>query len=231
MSMKIYINSSIQLNTGAYLLDRDGELIPVDYHVPSSTYYDRGIKHLCCTDAQFLYDEGMIDEDDADIIAKYCLKEFLQDIKNLSSFSMMDVIEFDKYGELKYAPLVRGSIMKLRGDVDNILTPSELSKFNTLNNKWYKFLCNNYVKVSVLNKYIEFRISSQDNFNWNTVIIDDCIMNLDNNSKYLYTILRESNKGFKSYFVNATLNEILETDKIVLSSKYTNTRVSLHTIR
>ena len=86
--------------------------------------------------------------------------------------------------------------------------------------------CNEFVKVSEFGKTIEFRISSNDDFDWNKVIIDDVLLK---NSKVYDTfninIVRESDKGYKAYFLNASLADILNNDNIVLSSTYLNRKI------
>ena len=100
------------------------------------------------------------------------------------------------------------------------------SKYDKLNKQWYNYLCNEFVKVSEFGKTIEFRISSNDDFDWNKVIIDDVLLK---NSKVYDTfninIVRESDKGYKAYFLNASLADILNNDNIVLSSTYFNRKI------
>lgn len=226
--MKFYIKSSIQLNNGSYLLDRNGNLLAVKLHVPSTTYVSRGIERLSCTDGQFLYDQKLIDMDEFMSIALYNFWCFLQQDKNKKlsdSVTVSDCIEFNDYAELRYAPSVRSKFMLISGTVQDIV--SRLSKypdFKNLNNKWYDYLKNEYVKVSVFNNSVEFRISSEDGFDWNSTIIDSVILE-DSNPAHRYTIVRESSKGYRAYFINATLSDILENDKVVLSSKLLNRKV------
>lgn len=224
--MKKYIKSSINLDSGSYLLDRDGNLIPVTLHVPSTTYRDRGINHLSVTDAEFLWRAvNKITEDEARSIALFCFLEFLRNEEHRSSgyvVSLLDISKFNNFAELRYAPQLRKYILLLEGSLDDLsLQLDSLPDFDDINDRWFKWLSNNYTKVSILGNYVEFRIGSDDNYNWNKIIIDDFILKYDKGDSFktLYTILRESSKGYKAYFQTATIDEILENDGAVLSSK------------
>lgn len=212
--MKRYIKANTTLETGSYLLSSSGELIPVTLHVPSTTYLSRGIEHLCPTDAEFLLSRDEISEEEALVIYYYCLQEYL----GKDSFTLADKIRFNTYCELKYAP----KLAKLVANPDSCpVNPADLAPcFDDINEEFYTYCKNNYAKVSVMNNSVEFRITSENNFNWNKVIIDQCILKHDHSmpSNTRYTILRESSKGYKSYFVGATLKEILENDSTILSN-------------
>lgn len=228
--MKRYVTANTTLSQGAYLLSRQGEIIPVNIHVPSTTYRDRGRIHLCPTDAEFLYRRGKISLEEALIICKICLVEFLTVDENLSdndTISIMDMSKFNSYAELRYAPTLRKYLMNYSDKIGNVYTEGEEDIFESLNATWYPWLQNNFVKVSVFNNVVEFRISSNDNFDWNNIIIDDCILRFDPSirSSTKYTIVRESNKGYKAYFINATIDDILENDNVVLASKLLQRKV------
>ena len=220
--MKIYIKSAADIKSGSYMLSKDGDLIEVNFHAPSTTYIDREIYHLCPTDANFLMNQGKISEDDGEVILKYCFSEFLDD-KNVDGdyeITSSDVRDFANYADLLSAPKL---YRKAKGYVGKSF--SELSdgvdSFESLSKKWYNWLKNNFVKVSMINNKVEFRIGSDNGYDWNDVIIDDVILksSLKDNPNMRYNILRESSKGYKAYFKDATLNDILEDDKVVLSSK------------
>lgn len=223
--MKRYIKASVELDNGSYLLNRDGDLEPVNLHVPSTTYISRGINHLCCTDAQFLLDKGRITEDEAKSIALYCLYEYI--VSEVSGdedyvISLMDISAFNSYAELRYAKDIRNFIINLNVSLNELKDLQlQYPDFNELNNRWYTWLSNQFVKVSVFNNQVEFRICSEDGFDWNEVIIDDCILTYDEgrNPQTRYNIVRESSKGYKAYFLNATITDILESDTTILSSK------------
>ena len=214
--MKRYIKSSIDISQGSYLLDRSGQLIPTALHVPSTTFVGRGILQLCPTDAEFLWNQKKISKDDAILITQKCFHDFLKGKPD----SIVDRIQFNDYAELRYAPKLRSEFMAER--ISGSLSEEESAKFNELNGLWYSYLQNNYVKVSVfknnLHAIADFRISSTDGFNWNAVIIDKVILKLSEPRSYRYSIVKEVGGEYRAYFINATLNDILENDKIVLSS-------------
>ena len=221
--MKRYIKANTTLSQGAYLLSRQGDLIPVNLHVPSTTYRDRGLSHLSPTDAEFLCEQGKITFLEAIIICKVCLVEFLTTVLDYGSddeISVMDMSKFNSYAELRYAPTLRKYLINYTAVVGDVYTEDEEDIFEHLNARWYPWLQNNFVKVSIFGDVVEFRISSNDDFDWNRVIIDDCILKYDPSTRSTtkYSILRESVKGYKAYFINATIDDILEEDDIVLSS-------------
>lgn len=208
---------------GTWLLDRDGNLEPTLMHVPSTTYLGRGLNHLAPTDAEFLYKHGKISLEEAELITRVCLVEFLTVEKDLGQddrVGMTDMAMFNDYAELRYCPSFRNKFMMLITTVGQIITDEDDVKFAELNAKWYPWLQNNFVKVSKFGDVVEFRISSDDGYDWNKVIIDDAILGTDfsKNSDIHYNILRESSKGYRSYFVDASLDDILKEDKMILSS-------------
>ena len=231
--MKKYIKSATVpefRSSGAYLLDRSGNWITTILHVPSTTYINRGINHLCPTDAQFLLERKKIDAEEAEIILKYCVVEWLTNVENRDPsyvLSVLDTTKFTNYADLKYAPTLRSMFIKMAGKLKNHLSDEEFETFDALDDTWYEWLLNNYVKVSIIMNTAEFRINSNDGFDWNQVIIDKGILEsgLSDNPSMRYNILRESDKGYKPYFINATLDEILENDSIILSSTYLDRRV------
>lgn len=227
--MKRYIRSNTTLSQGAYLLTRDGDIIETEMHVPSTTFVGRGIEHLVPTDAQFLLNQGKISDEDAKAILDFCLVEYLRDEKHQDeeyTVSVMDVAAFNSYAEMRYASELRRYLMTYANKFRNKLSSREHQLFVENNRKWYPWLQNNFVKVSVFKNTVEFRISSEDMFDWNGVIIDNGILEHDfGDSSTLYTVVRESSKGYKAYFLNATLDDILEQDDIVLSSTLLDRRV------
>lgn len=225
--MKKYIKADTELTlfTGSYLLMKNGEIINTIFHVPSTTYISRGILHLCPTDAEFLLTHGKIDDKEAEVILKYCLVEYLtNELRRDSDYtlSVFDITSFTGYADLRYAPTLRRMVMRYPGRLKNILSASDEELFQQLNSVWYIWLKNNFVKVSVFRDNIEFRICSENGYNWNEVIIDYGILGIANsaNPNTRYTIVRESSKGYKAYFLNATLDEVLENDHVVLSNTY-----------
>ena len=173
--------------------------------------------------AEFLYSEGLITQDDVRCVLDFCFAEYLVNIQNKDTSyvpSMMDVVSFTSYAELKYARTSYTMLMKYVNRFRIDVSEEATSKFYKLSNRWYRYLTDNFVKVAVMNNSVEFRICSEDSFDWNSVIIDDCILEYDlsSNSSTRYSILRESSKGYKAYFLNATLKEILESDSTILSS-------------
>ena len=231
--MKRYIRSSESLEAGSYMLSKQGRFIPVFFHAPSTTYEGRKIHHLCPTDADFLMKEGKISGDDAEIIVMYCLLEYLESegiSDNNHEITDKDIDGFASYADLKAVPQLYVTAYSAEG-----YTISEIEKavkgFNGLTNKWYDWLKNNYVKVTVHGNVVEFRIGSNNNFDWNKVIIDKGILGsgLSDNKSLRYNILRESNKGYKAYFQDATLNDLLENDDEVLSTENVSIEGSSYT--
>lgn len=209
--MEKYIKSIIHYN--AYLLDRNGNIWDTSLHVPSTTYVNRGIIRLCPTDAEFLLNNGNITEGDAKTIVLY---DFMKFLGGKLKYSPIDLSSYLNFAELKYAPSVRSILLNTLNDLDLSV---DSSKYNKLNKYWYNYLRNEFVKVSEFGDTIEFRISSNDGFDWNKVIIDDVLLK---NSKvydmFRINIVRESARGYKAYFLNASLADILDNDNIVLSS-------------
>ena len=230
--MKKLITAKTSLKQGSYVVDRNGKIYDIGMHVPSTTYLSRGIYHLALTDADFLFTQGLIDEDEVTAITLYCYAEFLEDECDIDDMDeiipLIKLTEFSAYAETKWAKKARVIFMKqnlrtLREIYDKL---DNLPDFNELNKEWYKYLKENYCKISVFNNNVEFRISS-DNFDWNKVIIDDVILKYDKGKPYTtrYTIMKESENGYQEYFSNATLEDILENDKAVLSSQILERRV------
>ncbi len=221
--MKRYVKAATTLKQGSMLLKKNGTLIDVMYHVPSTTYMSRNIYHLCCTDGQFLYDYEFIEDYNYETIVRYCYYEYLTTVEGKSDNDQIGIIDstkFNAYAELRYAPTAKPIIMKLRGTVGSLVANGVENDFNKLNATWYEFLRNNYVKVSRFGNVVEFRITSDNGFDWNKVIIDDCILKYDNGGDSTrYNIIKEFGTECKTYFVNATLSDILKQDKIILSSE------------
>ena len=229
--MKRYIQCKTTLKQGSYVVDRNGNIYDIGMHVPSTTYLSRGILHLSLTDADFLLSQGLITKDEATAIVLYCYKEFLEDELDIADpdeiISLTALTQFADYAETKWAPNARVILFK-----QNLRTIREIEEqlkklpdFNQLNDKWYKYLKDNYCKVSRFGDVVEFRISS-DGFDWNDVIIDKVILPYEKGSgNTRYNIVKESENGYQSYFMNATLNDILENDKAVLSSEFCDRKV------
>lgn len=213
------VAAPINTQYGTWLLSRRGDLIPVTLHVPSTTWTSRGLEYLAPTDGEFLYTQGKISEEELTSIVLTNFLYYLND-NDITEYSITDVTAFSSYAELKYAPTARQIIMRLIGgtaaSVKNMLL--ELTSFSALNQKWYPFLQNNYVKVSKFNSSLEFRISS-DGFDWNEAIIDDVLLNEEYDfNKCRITIVKETAAGYKPFFQNATLNDILANDTAVMAS-------------
>ncbi len=226
--MKRYISSKTNLKQGSYVVDRNGKIYDIGMHVPSTTYLGRGLIHLATTDAQFLLDQNLITEDEAKSIMLYCYEEFLEDECGITDLDQVigltTMSRFSDYAEMRWAPDARAlffgmSNIRTLGEIEELR--SELPDFDTLNKKWYPYLQDNYCKISRFGNVVEFRISSNDGFDWNKVIIDKVILKFDSGKPYTtrYNIARESDKGYQEYFYNATLEDILENDKVVLASK------------
>lgn len=232
-NMKRYIKSTTTLKQGSYVVDRAGNIHDIGMHVPSTTYLTRGLMHLASTDAEFLLNENLIDEKSALAILLYCYEEFLKNELGIDDenkiINLVAETQFVNYAELRHAPNVRKLFFNNRyrtiSEIED--ARSYLPDFDSLNDKWYKYLQDNYVKISRYGNTIEFRISSNDGFDWNNVIIDKVILKYDSGKPYTtrYSIARESDKGYQEYFYNATLNDILENDKAVLSSEYVDRKV------
>lgn len=220
--MKYYIRATQTLDSGSYLLTRAGKLIPVKLHVPSTTYQSRQIYRLAPTDAQFLLDRGMIDEN----VAKYVLlTDFLAFLEaaDVITYGLSDALTYMQYAELRFAPSIRElftTYVPLSGNSTGLEhLKSELGNYDNQIADLYQQLSEQYVKVSRFGNTVEFRISSDDGFDWNKLIIDDVILKYENSLKNCrFNILKETDGNFRAYFENASLNDILENDNIVLSS-------------
>ena len=220
--MKIRVTAAKQLGTGSYMCDRDGNMTPVRLHAPSTTYTSRGILHLSPVDAEFLLSAGFINQEEAYSILLYCFIEYVEDELDADTYSVMDTTKFRTWAELSYLPEMSKLLSKLGigGDLDELYARiSDMPDFDELNNRWYAVLRDEYVKVYIVGNKVEFRINSEDGFDWNKTIIDKVICN----SQYgmdsaRISIMRESSKGYQAYFLNVTRSEILQSDKIVLSS-------------
>ena len=234
--MKRYITSASETEYGTWLLDRDGNMEPTILHVPSTTYVGRGLMHLAPTDAEFLFRHDKISASDAELIIKECLVEFLTTQCNMDDtdiVSTVDMANFNNYAELRYCPTFRNKFMIYSGTVGSIITDEDDIRFGELQRKWYPWLQNNFVKVSKVGRTVEFRISSIDKFDWNKVIIDDAILGttFKDDPSLRYTIVRETREGYKAYFVDVPLNDILEQDDTVLASEYLERKIVLGQIK
>lgn len=214
--MKINANCKIDSN-GSWLLDRNGNIVEVNLHVPSTTWSTRGLSYLAPTDAEFLLNQQLITENEARCILMYNLYEYLK-LSNKSECSIIDITMFSKYAELSYAPKVRSMLMSSvsRKSINEI--ESECIDFEDINNIWYRFLQNNYVKVSRFGKQLEFRIQS-DNIDWNKPIIDEVLLKNDVKNLKISILKELPDAKCKVYFSNASLDDILEYDKTVLASR------------
>ena len=232
--MKRYISAKTNLKQGSYVVDRDGIIHDIGMHVPSTTYLGRGLVHLATTDAEFLLDQNLINKDEVLSIILYCYEEFLQDELGLTDMNAIIPLkaeaEFSDYAEMRWAPDARGIFFnhhyKTMQEIED--ARDHLPDFDALNSKWYPYLQDNFVKISRFGNNVEFRISSNDGFDWNKVIIDKVILKFDSGKPYTtrYSIARESDKGYQEYFYNATLEDILQNDKAILSSEYHDRVVS-----
>lgn len=231
--MKRYIKSNTTLKSGSYVADRDGNIYDIMMHVPSTTYLGRGYTHLAPTDVDFLLNQGMISRDEALAVILYCYIEFLEDEEGISDkdevIPLHKLSVFVDYAELKYTKNAKKLFFsnQYRSLDDLYDALEELPDFNSVNNKWYPYLQDRFVKISRFGNVVEFRISSNDGYDWNKTIIDKIILPNEKgkNSTTKYNIMRESDKGYQEYFYNATLNDILEQDKAVLSSEYLERKI------
>ena len=215
--MKKYIKATTEYLSGSYLVGRDGNLYDVVLHAPSTTFITRGIMHLSPTDAGFLYRLGKISEYDVEVILSYNFEYFLVHEDHSDSAILMNS-QFIEWAELEYMPAVKKIFNKLAYSNEQ---PKDVgAKFYQLNQKWYKWLQDNFVKLSVINKVAEFRIMSDNGYDWNDIIIDDVILSYDWKPGMKFNILKESDNGYKSYFYNASIDDILEQDSLILSSEY-----------
>lgn len=214
------VAAPINTQYGTWLLSRRGDLIPVTLHVPSTTWTSRGLEYLAPTDGEFLYTQGKISEEELTSIVVTNFLHYLDDNK-ITEYSITDVTSFNSYAELKYAPTARQIMMRFIGGTTTSLKNMLLdyTSFSALNQKWYPFLQNNYVKVSKFNNTLEFRISS-NGYDWNENIIDDVLLNENYTdfSRCRINIVKETAAGYRSYFQNATLDDILANDSAVMAS-------------
>lgn len=221
--MKRYIFAGTEYLSGSYLVSKNGEVFPTTLHVPSTTYLDRGLHHLAPTDAGFLCDIGKINEDDVFNVITFCFVEYLTDVKHRGDVfkpSMIDLTEFSNWAELKYSSTAQKIFNSRFKDLNGSLSETAERSFWKLDERWYTWLRNNFVKLSSINKIVEFRIQSTDKFDWNSVIIDDVILSHDWRPGTRFNILREDADGYRAYFFNATLDDILEDDDVILASLY-----------
>ena len=221
--MKKYVRAMNEfgntIKSGSYLLDRRGITTEVKLHVPSTTFMERGIYHLCPTDAEYLWRIGRIQEKEALSVAVYCFLEWWRNRDD--SIGMLDCMEFCRYAEMQYAPTLRTSFLNFMSgtQLDDLKSFCESQvSFDSVNSTWYDFLRNEYVKIYRIGDIVEFRISSIDGFDWNRVIIDKCILGHPEIQKCKFEIAKQSGSNVKFYFQNATINDILESDKTILSS-------------
>ena len=217
--MKKYIDASsgIKYLSGSYLVDRSGDLYEVALHAPSTTYLDRGLEFLSPTDAGFLYSLGKISAYEVEIVLWYNYQFYLDNYVKVKS--LLDPFNFSNWAELQYTDPQITKIFHVL--VNDVATPKDYeAQFEKLNHKWYRWLQNNFVKLSVINTVAEFRITSEDSYDWNGTIIDDVILNYSWKPGTRFNILKEDVNGYRSYFFNASLDDILEEDDIVLSTTY-----------
>jgi hypothetical protein len=218
--------STPQTLEGSYLLDRQGNLHPVYLHVPSTKWIGMGLEFLAPIDAEFLLNTGRITAEEADSIVVFNGWEYLtnaEEAKKYQRFGGIEMTTFVNLAELgRYAPQMRTRARELlTGKTVAELAEKRktLPDFDTINNKWYDYLRNEFTKVGIYNsgRVVDFRIQS-DGFNWNKVIIDKVILNPTYGLKdKKFTISRENAGGYKTYFENASLNDILEKDNMILS--------------
>lgn len=220
--MKKYIKSTTEYMAGSYLVDRQGALHTTILHAPSTTYINRGLMFLAPSDADLLYELGKISDEDVEVVLAYNYKYFLENEAKADP-SMITFTRFNDWAELKYAQSARRIFMK---SVETILDIPDIdSRFQQLTDKWYPWLQNNFVKLSVINTVAEFRITSEDGFDWNDIIIDNVILEHDWKRGTTFNILKEDENGYRAYFFNATMDDILEEDDVVLSSTYIDRKI------
>lgn len=217
------------MKQGSYLLNRKGELIEVLLHVPSTTYVGRGIIELAPTDGEFLYTSKLITEEEYKSIVLHSFIAYARS-QDIESYTLIDVAAFNSYAELRYAPSGRSYAMSMLkgGSIEMLegIAAERYPDFEALNQKWYPYLTNQYVKVSRFGNTVEFRISSTDHFDWNEVIIDDVILNEDYGlERCKFSVLMETGKVYRPYFLNATLNDVLREDSIVMGAQKVRRKV------
>lgn len=227
--MKRYIQAATNLKQGSYVVDRNGKIYDIGMHVPSTTFQERGILHLSLTDADFLLNQGLISEDEATAVILYNFVEWLEDEKDFydknAVIPLTALSEFSQWAETKWARNAQKIFFN-----QNLRTMKEieaklatLPEFNSINNQWYNYLKQNFCKISRYGNVVEFRIGSDD-FNWNSVIIDKVILKFDSGRPYStrYNIVRENDKGYKMIMKDASLEDILNNDKVVMASEGDN---------
>lgn len=211
------------IKSGSYVLDKlTGEIIPVTLHVPDTDYVSRGLKYLSVVDANFLYEQAYIDDDEAKLIVAYCYLEYIENECAVKDTSIINTTKFINYSHANRTSLV--SYIRYFQNLgyeelkECVRNSSNMSKINELNSKWYRFLFQNFCKISVFGSNIEIRIQS-DSVNWTDTIIDDFLLQIPGIESYRITISRENTSGYKMYFENASINDILENDSVIMSSE------------
>lgn len=224
--MKKYIKATTEYINGSYLVGRHGELYDTILHAPSTTYINRGLMFLAPSDADLLYKIGKFTDGQVKTVLAYNYKYFLEHEAGGQSPSMVSFTKFNDWAELKYAPTARTLFITLINEGTDFLDNPALDyAFETLNDEWYRWLQNNFVKLSVINTVAEFRITSNDGFDWNEVIIDNVILEHNWKRGTTFNILKEDENGYRAYFFNATMDDILEEDDVILSSTYLTRKV------
>jgi len=219
--MKRYTSSTTKYLNGSYLVDRGGNLYDVTMHVPSTTFLDRGLHLLAPIDAGFLFDIREFDEDEVLVVLQYWLAKYLKtELHETNVFkpSMLDLTSFMSWAELKYSSSAHSIFTSHMKEFYGRLSDDDRVDFYRLNDEYYTWLKDNFVKLSVTGRIVEFRIQSEDNFDWNEVIIDDVILSYDWKPNSRFNILREDSDGYKAFFFNATLDNILEDDDTILAT-------------
>ena len=223
--MKRLITAASSLGTGSYMMNREGKLFPVKLHAPSTSYIWRELRYLSPTDAEFLFNAGYISNDEVISILIYNIVEYFESVADPSDYGILGFTKFSQWSDLNYAPnvnkLFRSIFMRFH-DLEEVNDCIEdYPSFTSLNDKYYPMLLNEFIKIAVYENLVNIRINSEDGYDWNTAIIDKLLCNPKYNFRSAsITILRESSKGYKAYFEDASLQEILECDKVVLSSQY-----------
>ena len=169
---------------------------------------------------------GHIEMSDAMSVVGYCFFEYLRtEYPQKTSYSFTDVSQFIQWAEMRFAPKLKArfSTTFFGGPISNLEVYT--SDFEKVNSEWYTQLRDGYVKVSVMGKTVEFRIGSEDGFDWNEVIIGQILKFHEDQPGLRFNVLRESSKGYKAYFIDADVNDILENDKMILSSQLLRRKV------
>ena len=185
--------------SGSFLMNRKGRLQPVDLHVPSASYLTKGILHLSCTDGQFLLDRYLIDRNDMDVILKVCFHEYLTKIiddpkTDKDTIGPLDRVGFMTFAELKYAPEAGADLLTLFGCVGDLISGKVLQHFTLLNEKWYEYLRNTYVKVVRMGDSIDFRITSEQEGDWREIITDYIRKQEEGGERLTYSISVENGR-------------------------------------